>query len=220
VILIFVKVNLGWNSLLSIPGLLLVIGVGVWTALILGCTCRAVFVMFRRSYLERDANCLLYDPDFSGLRLALAESPRRLSSSTRFITWWKWCGRRSLGRRRLLSVWLTVIAFKLRGGAGRDHILRALPRAHSVLGLTAMPSIKLDAVSVAFPIYKLGQPFAQERHDLRDDRRTHRQPATACGHSGIGQRLARVSVMSDRVGLIGSQRRRQDDIAARHGRDL
>jgi ABC-2 type transport system permease protein len=36
VILMFVKVDLGWNSLLSIPGLLLVIGVGVWIGLILG----------------------------------------------------------------------------------------------------------------------------------------------------------------------------------------
>ena len=36
VILLFLKVNLGWNSFLSIPGLILVIGVGVWTGLILG----------------------------------------------------------------------------------------------------------------------------------------------------------------------------------------
>jgi ABC-2 type transport system permease protein len=36
VILLFLKVDLGWNSFLSVLGLLLVIGVGVWAGLILG----------------------------------------------------------------------------------------------------------------------------------------------------------------------------------------
>jgi ABC-2 type transport system permease protein/lipopolysaccharide transport system permease protein len=36
VILLFLHVNIGWNSFLSVLGLILVIGVGIWTGLILG----------------------------------------------------------------------------------------------------------------------------------------------------------------------------------------
>src|SRR5207245_4220339 len=91
---------------------------------------------------------------------------------------------------------------QLRGSPGGDHILRPLPRTHSVLGLRIMPSIKLDAVSVAFPIYSSG---SRSLKNAVISATTGGRIANQQRHVVI-QALDNVSLEighGDRVGLIG-----------------
>src|SRR6185312_3220129 len=91
---------------------------------------------------------------------------------------------------------------QLHRGPGGDRVLRPLPRAHSVLGLRAMPSIKLDAVSVAFPIYSSG---SRSLKNAMISATTGGRIASQHRHVVI-QALDNVSLNighGDRVGLIG-----------------
>ena len=190
-----------WAGLLAVPGLALLLLNGIWAGLLLG----VISARFRDvpPIVASIVRILFFVTPIIWMPELMPRACVRARLQPVLSIWWRSCRAPLLGKVPGLGLLAGRARHHARGMGRRVRVLSPLPVADCLLGMNAMVSLRLESVTVEFPVYNTSARSLKNRLLHHG---TGGRIARGAGNRLLVRALDKVSLSlahGDRLGLIG-----------------